>query len=98
MPEPLVFWRRHSGQVTREVADYGGLKGALGETDTAYRVAAQLQRLRDIEHLAETDQAPAELARYRRLAVNLTSSTLFEWRRYRGSLESAGCTLHWGNP
>ncbi len=97
VPEPLVFWRRHARQVTSAVADYGGLKGALGETDTAYRVAAQLQRLRDIEHLAETDRAPADLARYRRLAINLASSTLFEWRRYRGSLEAAGCTLHWGN-
>jgi hypothetical protein len=78
------------------VADFDGQTAAFGETDAAYRVAAQLQRLRDIERIAGTDRAPAQLERYRALAIQRVTSTLLEWRRYRGSLEQSGQSLRWG--
>ncbi|HCH65840.1 MAG TPA: hypothetical protein DFR83_23765 [Deltaproteobacteria bacterium] len=96
VPEPLLFWRRHAEQVTLAVADYEGSTAAFGETDSAYRVAAQLQRLRDIETLAGTVRAPAQLEHYRSLAIHRVAGTLVEWRRYRGQLDRAGLSLHWG--
>lgn len=91
---PLVAWRLHQDQMTRKTADFRGGRDAVGETQRAHGLTAQLQRLRDVRMMRSRNDKPA-LARAEQAVLQMIVSDAFAWSGFRGKLETAGRTLQW---
>jgi len=90
LDEPLLLWRQHPDQMTRKTADFTGSTHVVGETLTAYDLAPQLQRLRDVRKVGRPDLARAE-----NLVLQMIVNTAASWRMHRAKLMAEGMALTW---
>jgi len=90
----LVVWRQHKDQMTRKTADFQGGVDVVGETQKAYALTAQLQRLRDVQLMRTQSDSPT-LARAEQAVLQVIVNDAAAWSGFRGKLETAGHTLRW---
>lgn len=93
--EPLLFWRRHRGQVTASISDFEGHPLAMGETNTAYNMNTLLQRIRDVDFIVEREGSRPEWTQARRKTLEMVAGMSLTWSRYRALLRARGATLDW---
>lgn len=92
--EPLMFWRRHPGQMTYATADFDGGGSSHAETWKAYDLNALLYRLDEVRGFAARHGATPTLAEAERTLIETITKHAREWAAARGMLESLGHTLH----
>ena len=90
----LMIWRHHKDQMTRKTADYGQHVDVVGETQMAYELTAQLQRMRDVRMMRGRGDRP-ELVRAENAVLQMILHKVSGWSAFRGKLEAAGQTLRW---
>lgn len=90
----LVVWRQHKDQMTRKTADFGASLEVVGETQKAYALTAQLQRLRDVRFMRSRGDRP-DLARAEQAVLQMVLNDATAWAGFRGKLEDGGHTLRW---
>ncbi|MEZ6014270.1 MAG: glycosyltransferase [Planctomycetota bacterium] len=91
--EPLMFWRRHPGQMTHHTADFAGGGLSHAETWKAYDLNALLYRLDEIRGFAGRHGSTPLLAQAERTLIATIAKHVRDWSVARGALESQGQTL-----
>ena len=91
--EPLLFWRRHGGQMTQSTADFDGSPASHLETWKAYDLNALLYRLDEVRaFIARRGETQALVEAERTLIATMARMTR-EWAGARGALEGQGASL-----
>ena len=94
LEDPLLLWRQHPGQMTKETADYTGSMHVVGETMKAFEVAPQLQRLADVRNIRQRGDRP-ELGQAEQLVLETIVNTTATWQVHRAKLAATGRVLDW---
>ena len=94
LDEPLVMWRQHPGQMTRETADFKGSIHVVGETMKALEIPPHLQRLADVAMMRQQADRP-ELAQATQIILETVANTSIAWLLHRRTLQANGQTLDW---
>lgn len=94
--EPLVRYRWHAGQASRELLTIAGGNDAIRENLRANHIAAQLQILSDIRGLIAGGSADPRLRELRGAAHSWLVSLAVDWNRSRVKLGQAKLLPSWG--
>ncbi len=92
--EPLMMWRQHPAQLTRDTGDLFGTQAMTDETVAAYHISTQLQRLRDVQARRAIADSPELVAAEQRVIMVLKALSE-RWVAHRSELEDTAHTLRW---
>ncbi len=88
LSEPLVFWRRHERQMTRQTADFDGSGCSSAETCRAYDLNGLLYRYDEVTEFELRHGSAPELSAAKRTLLATIAEMTGDWARYRAKLEA----------
>ena len=93
LSEPLLFWRRHPGQMTLQTADFSGGEHSHGETWRAYDLNGLLYRYDEIEGFEARHGTTPHLEEAKRILLATIAEHTGFWAEHRSCVEAEGATL-----
>lgn|GEM_PF-2084644 len=94
-PEPLVAYRRHPGQRSREINDWTAGNEVWEETLRAHSLPVLTHLRHELQHYLKHHPERADLRRFAPVLDQAVLQFLDDWARIRSQLRSAGWKTTW---